>query len=204
MSSRAEAIPLLDGTEENELVRMAKNGNKDAFGELMVRWRPYIITSLNKAMSEQRDVEDAYQETAMSLLVSIKSVKLDNWRGWIRSVIKYRRYTFLRNIKARGDRLKTGENIHDAIIGQIESRDDDSALICQKLETQRKVREAIDNLPEKQKETIQDIFFNGETAGEVARKAKVTKAAIYRRVHNAKHVLRDSLSQYEYQKETIS
>ncbi len=192
-----EPPPPLDGLEKNALVNMARNGNKDAFGELMVQWEPYIRTSLHKAISRRDDVDDAYQEIAMSLMVSIEGMKHDNFQGWIRRVIRNQRFVFMNRVMARGERLRTGKNVEDAFIKHMKSREDDPEQICEVLEIQHDVAKVIDQLPGKQRRAMRGAFIENKTYEKIGKEEGVTRQAICTRIQKAKKVLRNSLQHHE-------
>lgn len=188
----------LDSLAEAEIIKMARDGNREAFGELMIRWELYIKKSLRRSMSHPEDVDDAFQETALALMIPIRNIKHDNFSGWMRLVIKRQRYLFLDRVLTKSNRLKTGENIFDVIIRRITSRDDDPSRACEKLEIQKDVETAINQLPDKQQEAIRGVFLEEKYYREVAEEKKVTQQAIDQRVQVAKKTLRDSLSQHEH------
>ncbi len=195
-----EPLTLLGGTEEAALVEMARGGNKEAFGELMVRWEAFIKTSLRKVLDHPEDVEDALQHTVLALMVGIQSIKHDNFQGWVRWVIKCQRHHFLKRVIYKSNRLKTeqevvgyGYGIHCAA-----GREEDPALICECMEIQHDVRKAIDCLPVKQQEAIREIFLKEETYQKAAEEKGVTQSAITGRLKRGKEFLRNSLPQYKY------
>ncbi len=198
MEAGNKAPQPLDSLAEAEIIKMARDGDREAFGELMVRWELYIKKSLRGSMSRPEDVDDAFQEAALSLMVSIRNMKHDNFQGWMRSIIKNQRYLFLNRVLARSNRLKTGENIFDVIIRRITSRDDNPGEVCEKLEMQRDVKTAVNQLPKKQQEAIRGVFFEGKNYKAVAKEKKVTRNAIDARVQVAKKTLRDSLSKHKH------
>lgn len=197
MHKTREPPPSLDGLDLAEIVRMARDGNKEAFGQLMVYWEPFIKKSLTNALNCPADVDDAYQEIAMSLMGTIKNMKHSNIQGWIRVAMRRRLHVFLIRVKTKGDRLKTGEGAN-TVLRHIRAREDDPALICERLEIQYDVREAIDRLSEKQQKAMRGVFLNEKTCLEVSKEEEVTRSAISERMQTAKKTLRDSLQQYEH------
>ncbi len=197
MKRENKALPLLDSLSGADIVRMARDGNKDAFGELMVRWESYIKMSLSKVLSCQSDINDAYQETVLSLMTTIKSMKHDNFQGWLIIAMRRRRNTFLKTVKARGDRLKTGENIENIILQCIKSREDNPGGVCERQEMQEDVKAAINQLPKKQKEAARIYFLNCKTFLEAAKELGVSRQAVNRRILTAKETLREILSKHK-------
>ncbi|KKM18372.1 hypothetical protein LCGC14_1666370 [marine sediment metagenome] len=200
MKKENKPLPLLDSLSEADIVKMARDGNKEAFGELMVRWESYIKMSFSKVLSCQSDINDAYQETVLSLMTTIKSMKHNNFQGWLIVAIQRRRNTFLKIVKARGDRLKTGENIENVILYRMGSREDDPGGVCERREMQEDVKAAINQLPKKQKEAVRIYFLNCKTFLETAKELGVSRQAVNRRVLTAKETLRETLSKHKHPK----
>ncbi len=197
MKRENKPLPLLDSLNEADIVKMTKNGSKEAFGELMVRRESYIKMSLSKVLSCQSDINDAYQETVLSLMTTIKSMKHDNFQGWLIVAIQRRRDTFIKRVKARGDRLKTGEDIENVILYCIKSREDDPRKACERREMQEDVKAAISQLPKKQKEAARIYFLNCKTFSETAKELGVSRQAVNRRILTAKKTLRETLSKHK-------
>ncbi len=200
MKRENKALPLLDSLSAADIVRMARDGNKDAFGELMIRWEPFIKKSLSNVLDCSADVDDAYQEIALSLMNTIKNIRHNNFQGWMKLAMQRRRDTFIKRVKARGDRLRTGEDIENIILYRIKSREDDPRGACERREMQEDVKAAIKQLPKKQKKAMQIYFLNCKTLLETGKELGVSRQAVNHRVLIAKETLRKTLSKYEHPK----
>ncbi len=187
----------LDGLDQAELVKMARDGDREAFGKLMVRWERYIKKTLRRFFFNQDDIDDAYQETVLSLMLSIQSMKHDNFEGWIRIAIRYRRHTFQQRVVNRARRLKTEETSDGKVIHFLNSCETSPFRVAEQRETQNNVKKAIDSLPLVQRNAVRGVYLEGKTCQEVANEHCVTRSAISDRIQRAKKALKGILSEYQ-------
>ncbi len=189
----------LDGLEESALVKMAKAGDKDAFGELMVRWETFIKTSLRRCLLDHADVDDAYQEIVMSAMQTIEKIKHDNFQGWMRITMRNRSYRFMTQMKSKTGWMETESFLGGSEFGAIcnkESTDCEPSALYEEIELRENVMFAIEELPRKQREAIIGVFIEEKTQVIVASEVLVSRAAIGFRIGKAIESLRDSLSVY--------
>ncbi len=196
----SKALPSLDGTKEATLVKMARGGNKNAFGELMVRWEPYIKASIRRIISNPDDVDEGYQEIAMSIMKTIQKMKHNNFQGWVRIAIRNRRYRFTQQLITGPRRNNLNyDPTQDAWCDEgwlSISKESEPRKACEVLEIQRDVMSAIEKLPKKQREAALGVFINEKARKEVAEDCSVSRPAIDFRINDATKALRGSLSQH--------
>ncbi len=184
----------------DDLFRMARDGDREAFGEVIVRWEIFIRRTLVETISHPEDREDAFQYIALALMTEIENVKHDNFQGWMRLVIKCRRYDFLRQAIYKTRKLRAEQEItgYDFSMNCDEGREDDPALICERLEIQHDIRKAVNCLPIKQREAVQDVCLDGKTQQKAAKGKGITDKGIASRLRKAEKSLRNSLTQYQH------
>ncbi len=199
--------PSLNSLDMDSIFKAARNGDREAFGEVIVRWEKFIKASLVKTLSCPEDREDAFQYIALALMTEIKNVKHNNFQGWMKKIIKCRRYDFLRTVIYKTRILRAeqevtgydyGMNDGDNRMNEPEGGEGDPALICERLEIQDDVREAIGLLPAKQKRAVQDVYLDEKSKPKAAKKEEIGVGGIKYRLDKARELLQNSLPQYQH------
>lgn len=72
----------------NKLVKMAKNGNKEAFNQLIIHYQNDLYRIAKSRLYNEDDVCDAIQETILSAYQSIdKLVKTSSFKAWLIKIL---------------------------------------------------------------------------------------------------------------------
>lgn len=82
---------------EEVLIKMAKDGDKEAFVELIEIYKRKLYMIAKTKLSSEEDVKDAIQETLLVAYKNIKKVKqIDKFNGWITKIVINKCNDFLR------------------------------------------------------------------------------------------------------------
>lgn len=82
---------------EENLVNMAKLGNKAAFGELVNMYQKKLYIIAKSKIEREEDIKDAIQDTLLQAYVNIDSIKKANsFNGWITQILLNNCSSFLR------------------------------------------------------------------------------------------------------------
>lgn len=72
----------------NKLVKMAKNGNKEAFNKLIINYQNDLYRIAKSRLYNEDDVCDAIQDTILSAYQSIdKLVKTSSFKAWLIKIL---------------------------------------------------------------------------------------------------------------------
>ena len=72
----------------NKLVKMAKNGNKEAFNQLIIHYQNDLYRIAKSRLYNEDDVCDAIQETILTAYQSIdKLVKTSSFKAWLIKIL---------------------------------------------------------------------------------------------------------------------
>lgn len=72
----------------NKLVKMAKNGNKEAFNQLIINYQNDLYRIAKSRLYNEDDVCDAIQDTILSAYQSIdKLVKTSSFKAWLIKIL---------------------------------------------------------------------------------------------------------------------
>ena len=108
-------------TTDSALVRLAQQGNRDAFSGLYERYLPMVYKRVRYAVPE-RDVEDVTQDIFMAVLRSLKGFKGDAlFSTWLRTLTKRRIADYYRRKNPAEHELDVDLGEADDLIGEADS-----------------------------------------------------------------------------------
>ena len=181
--------------KDTELVRLAKGGDTDAFGKLMLRYQNKIYRLARRMTDTDEDAEDVLQEAFIKAFKSLRDFReRSKFSTWL-----YRITVNLGLMKLRRKKLDS-VSLDEPITtpeGAVQRDIEDDAL------------DPLERLVETESLEILDEAINGLRAGyravfvlrhgeglsteETARILKITVPAVKSRLHRARHVLREKL-----------
>jgi len=177
--------PTGDQTEpsDEELVRLAQQGDQQAFVKLYRRFLPRVYKRVRYQIPE-RDVEDVTQEVFISVIKSLKSFRGNSqFSTWLFSLTKRRIVDYYRKRRVEQEDIEAVE--YKLATTGSSARADDRVLLLT----------AMNNLPSDYQEVILLRFVDGLKFKEVARvRGQSLEAAksLFRRAINA---LRDEIGE---------
>lgn len=146
---------------DETLVRLAQQGNREAFTGLYERYLPMVYKRVRYAVPE-RDVEDVTQDIFMAVLRSLKSFKGDAlFSTWLRTLTKRRIADYYRRKNPAQHELDMDLGEADDVIGEAEASPgslDDAIAI----------RKAMRALPEDYQDIVLLRFAEGLQFNEIA------------------------------------
>jgi RNA polymerase sigma-70 factor (ECF subfamily) len=148
-------------TSDEVLVRLAQQGNREAFTGLYERYLPTVYKRVRYAVPE-RDVEDVTQDIFIAVLRSLKSFKGDAlFSTWLRTLTKRRIADYYRRKNPAGHELDVALDEADDVIteGDSSSGSLDDAIA---------IRRAMRALPEDYQDIVLLRFAEGLQFNEIA------------------------------------
>lgn len=178
--------------DETELQQRFREGDEDAFRELVERHHPSILNLCFKYVGNREDAEEVAQD------VFIRAYRA---RASYEPRAKFSTYLYriavnlsLNRIRDRKRRLGRLENSlsedRSPAVAEGNPRPDE---ILERKEKEAAVREALDSLPEKQKTAVILKRFQGLSYDEIAGVMACSVSAVEARLHRAKLNLQKSL-----------
>lgn len=188
--SQQSVAPAMTPTPDPDLflIRAMAQGDKAALDELYQRHGRSILSYLIGQLNDQQIAEEVLQD-----------VMLAAWRGaggfrgeskvktWLLAIARLKSLNVIRRRKPDGAML------HDNIAAE------DTGLM-KKVEInadRERVRQALTELPDDQRETLELIFFHDMSGPEAARLLGISPGTVKSRVHRAKNTLRGLLLRRE-------
>lgn len=163
MASRKELRPLPDDV----LCREVASGNQEAFLELFDRYWEQVYRLANAVIRDQAEAEDLAQ--TLFLEVHVSMLRFDSQRGSFRHLLL--RYAYTRAIDQRR-RLESRQFYsHIPLEGLHASCAESDSSLSVGLSVEERsqlIEEALQQLDEKQRTTVEAYFFRGLSLNEVA------------------------------------
>lgn len=183
---KTDAIKQSRVDDWEHLARLAQGGDKKAYRTLLNQILPFIRIVLSGGLSNQDWVEDITQDVLISVHKSLSTYSSDMpFQPWLRSIIHFRKTDFLRkyykNRNLKGDVQNNVEIFEQSVTG------------TQGAGELRDIEEALETLPDKQKEIIEKVKIQGYSIKEVAQEMGMTDSAVKVTVHRALNKLKDKL-----------
>lgn len=183
---------------DEDLVRLAQDGDTRAFDELVVRYRDKVYRLSFKILRHEEDAAEALQDAFLSAFRGLKNFKAEStFSTWLyrvatnASLMKYR--------KRRDDHVSLEQSQSYQQDAEPLAIPDWSQQPLDELldtETREIMEEGLRRLPE----DLRTVFIlrdeEGHSNAEVAQILDLSVAAVKSRLHRARIVLRDRLDRY--------
>jgi RNA polymerase sigma-70 factor, ECF subfamily len=197
-TTKAAAHPRYKELPDDQLVRLAQEGDTRAFDELVVRYRDKVYRLSFKILRHEDDAAEALQDAFLSAYRGLKNFKAEStFSTWLyrvatnASLMKYR--------KRRDDHVSLEQSQSYQQDAEPLAIPDWSQQPLEELldsETREVMEEGLRRLPE----DLRTVFIlrdeEGHSNAEVAEILDLSVAAVKSRLHRARIVLRDRLDRY--------
>lgn len=163
------------------LVKKAAKGNRDAFGELIVKYQEYLYKLAYMYTKNEHDALDAVQECAMRAMISMDKLREPRYfKTWLTRILINSVY------QAQGKNKKNVvfEEYHGAAHVETVS-----------IEERTDLYDAIDLLPPVYKTVIILQYFQGMKIKEIAAVMGIPEGSVKGYLSRAKEALRNSLEE---------
>lgn len=163
------------------LVERAVKGNKNAFGELIVKYQEYLYKLAFMYTKNEQDALDAVQECAMRAMISIDKLKEPRYfKTWITRILINSVYQ------------SQGKNKNYAVFEEYKEAACEEGI---SIEERTDLYDAIDLLPPVYKTVIILQYFQGMKIKEIAAVMGIPEGSVKGYLSRAKAVLRNSLKE---------
>lgn len=172
--------------EYNKFVKKAIRGDKEAFGELYKIFLTRIYRFIYYLVGDEFLAEDITQNTFLKAWNSLPNFSVD--RGTFQSYL----YTIARNLVIDNQRKKKEISLESGIGDKIVSEEDPSKKIWRD-DSMRKVREALKDLPDFDRQLVILRFFEDMSFDEISDVLNKNSGALRVRIHRVLETLRVNL-----------
>jgi RNA polymerase sigma-70 factor (ECF subfamily) len=180
---------------DDHLVKQAKQGDVDAFTELVRRFQEKIYHTILSLTRNPQDANDLAQETFMHAYKSLRNFKQrSTFYTWIYRIAVNLTLNFLKKRKRDEKREVQVEDY------SLDVRSAASTLSPEKYsmknELSEKLKEAIDSLPLAYRTSFVLVVFQGMTHNQAAKVLRCSENTVSWRMHKARYMLQKKLEPY--------
>ena len=177
---------------EQELLRLARKGNRAAFGRLQQRLEGPVRRFAQRLVGQDHDADDVVQDAFIALYIHLKDLRsVSKLRPFLFRITRNRCYDELRRQRRfegvpLADQLATADAVLHAATAVAEQPDRMAEWVWLLTE----VRRAIDRLPELQRQAMILYVEEGWTYAEIAEAMSTSIGTVKSRIHHARRKLR--------------
>ncbi|GAB4155378.1 MAG: hypothetical protein Tsb009_32190 [Planctomycetaceae bacterium] len=170
-----------------ELVRLAQTGCRTAFGELAQRFEQTVFAIALRRLGNRSEAREVMQDVFVQALRKISQLREpERFAGWLRQIAT--RMSINRAIRRPKETLQQPETFDAANSEQVTPLD-----LLLKSEQSNQVRDGLSQLRALDRETLTAFYFEGMSLQEMSDSFQSPVGTIKRRLHTARHRLRDQL-----------
>lgn len=180
--------------EEQQLLRLAQNGDMLAFEDLHARLSPHLLRFIRRIVGYGQEADDVLQDTFVALFVKLPEIQAEKLRPYAFRIARNRCYDLLRREGRAGTLALDAEPEHGGapleIADERATAPDDAAHW---LLLHMEVQDALDRLPPLQRQTL-TLYTEAELSyQEIAEVMEVNIGTVKSRLFHAKKNLRGLL-----------
>jgi RNA polymerase sigma-70 factor, ECF subfamily len=174
------------GATDGALVAAARDGDAEAFAELVRRYRRAAYSVALGVIGRHEDAEDAAQEAFLVALERLEECRdLNRFAGWFMTIVRTRSLNLVRR-----ESLRVGEPLPL----QIGSDDPGPHRAAEQSELRRRLRAALLELTEVQRQVVLLHDLEGWKHREIADRLDMPSGTVRSHLHFARRRLRELLS----------
>ena len=179
----------MESIPDAELVQEVRDGNRQAFTELMRRYQQRVYWTARRIVGTHEDADDVAQETFVKAYLGLGDFRGDaSFFTWLYKIAVNLSLNALRK-KQVVTYLRESE-----LISRFLARSEDPSEEVERKETQSRLDRAVAVLPEKQKAVFVLRFFDGLSYEEIADVMKTSVGGLKANYHHALKKIKQSMS----------
>jgi len=184
--------------DEFELLRLAQQGDDEAFEALHAALAPGLGRFVRRLIGDGQEAEDVVQDTLLALYLNLNRIEpVEKLRPYVFRIARNRCYDILRR-GGRYEEVSIDEDEDDPVRVRVsfeiaDERATPPEEVAHWLLLQMEVRDAMDSLPELQRQTLMLFAEENMTYNEIAEVMGVNIGTIKSRLFHAKKNLRARL-----------
>lgn len=179
--------------EYMELIQTAKNGDSEAFRQLVEIYKAYVFAICFNILRDKDEAENMAQETFIEVFRSLKNYQFRGFKTWMGRIATNKCIDYKRKMKKK---FIHEVNIEDENLYIIA---DDKPIIEKIIENEDKerLRDILYTLPEVYISTIKKYYIQGKTYEEIAREENVSIKTVESRLYRGRKILREKWEEGE-------
>jgi RNA polymerase sigma-70 factor (ECF subfamily) len=183
----------MDQERDQQCIQRMQSGDTAALRELYDRYTPLIYPLLLRILRSQAEAEDALQDAWLQIWN--RAASYDQRRGnvvaWLLTIARTRALDRYRSLAARG---RAESNVDPEPINP----PDEPSTSAERVQLGERVREALEQLDQHQREVLEIAYFQGLTQSEIAERLQTPLGTVKSWTRQALMKLRELLPQEEW------
>jgi RNA polymerase sigma factor (sigma-70 family) len=185
---------------DSELILLAQQGNRDAFGQLVLRYQPMAKRLATRVIGNGDLAQELVQDAMLQAYISLE--KLNDpacFKSWLYGIVLNICRNDFRRRKVIFFSLETmlGNLVDEPL--PVPGSSPDPQLVAEQEELHTAVLEAVDTLSDKNRSAILLFYHEQFSLQEVANRLNISVNAVKGRLHKSRHQLREQLSSLQDQ-----
>ena len=170
------------------LVLQAQTGDRDAFGELVERFEPTVFAITLRKLRNRAEAHEVTQDVLMQAYRKLPQLReAERFAGWLRQIAN--RMAINRAVRKPNESMRSPE-----MFDMMQSDPETPLDAVLRTERRAQVRDGLHRLRELDRQTLIAFYFEGRSLKEMSDSFDSPVGTIKRRLHTARHRLREELS----------
>jgi RNA polymerase sigma-70 factor (ECF subfamily) len=189
--TNANSQPVVNEFSDNELMIRYRNGDEDAFYEIVHRFKNPLYAFLRRFISRQEVLEDVFQETFLQFYVVRDSFDSNRpLRPWLFTIAANKAKDTLRKMRRQstvnmGTVADAGNVSIDEIVNLLTSYDTTPDQEASWNENSMQVRQVISEMPEKERGILILAYYENFSYNHIAEILSIPVGTVKSRLHTA-------------------
>jgi len=181
----------MDDSQIVELVRLAQQGDREAFGQLVTRFERPVFATVLRRLRNRSEALEVTQDVFMQVLRKLSQLREpERFVGWLHRIAA--RLAINRAVRKPREYHPEGDTM-----GNLRGSADNPLDKVLQSETADQLWSGIGSLREIDRQTIVAFYFEGRSLQEMSHDFDSPVGTIKRRLHVARNRLRDKLSELQ-------
>ncbi len=174
-----------------DLLKLARDGDHDAFGQLVIRYEPMVFATICRRLKNRTCAREVTQDVFIQMLRKLSQLRDDAlFEPWLRKIA----VRLAINKAVRRPRERLGE---DDALGAVKSSGTAPLDRMVASENADKLRECLGRLRELDRNTLVAFYFEGRSLQEMSDQFASPVGTIKRRLHTARNRLRETMTELQ-------
>jgi RNA polymerase sigma-70 factor (ECF subfamily) len=193
------AVSTVPELTDERLVQAVLDGDRDAFGQLVERYKRGISSFIGASVRQPSDVADLTQETFLRAYAHLGTFNADlgRWSTWVYHIARNVVRTFLGRSQKRPAQAELAEDQTLENLLPDHSRDADPAGGVLRAEAEAEVRAALAELPERTRTVLALRFYDNMDYQTIATTMGLSLGNVKTLIHRGKLALAHKLRERE-------
>ena len=185
----------MDISQKNEasLLKRAKNGDKDAFNLMVIKYQPRIMSVLYGFLKTHSDAEDLTQQTFIKAWTNLEKFRGDSsFYTWIYRIAINTAKNYFSN-KSRGAETYN-EDLLDNALSDMSLNSDNPETLLEAEEMKDAINQAFQNLPDEIRSTLSLREYDGLSYEEIAKVQNCPIGTVRSRIFKGRELINETFS----------